>query len=319
MLLELILWQSSNFSYSSSYPNNLNHSSRFLLSKSKARCLSGMISSALSGSITGINHSHNGAYVVGGGLSSMWNSVSFSMSILHPKALLQHSFLSVSSHMTWSRPDSKSFSWGLGFSDGVINFVACLSLSSHSFCSLSILGKYPDNLCSSSWAYSKVLGKSVMIYPLDVYLLSSSISQFSEFSSIGFVFQKDFPLIWSAFNNSCLISSSLSIFFQVSSTYYSFEITNSNWSLIFETSKSITRFIFSSVPSIKDSLNYHPTCLKRFQLSISMFSLAINFASSPTPSCLSNSSPSGLSKNSFKVSNSSSDLSIASLISSSGL
>lgn len=241
------------------------------------------------------------------------------MSILLPKALLLHSFLSVSSQMTWSRPDSRSFSWGLGFSDGVISLVACLSLSSLSLGSLSILGKYPDSLCSNSWAYSNVFGKSVIMYPLEVNLLSSSISQLREFSSIGLVFLKDLPLICSAFNNSCLISSSHSIFFQVSSIYYSLEITNSNWSLIFDTSKSITRFMFSSVPSIKESLNYLPTCLNRFQHSISMFSQAINLASSSTPSCLSSSSPSALSTISFKDSNSSSDLSIASLIRSSGL
>jgi len=68
--------------------------------------------------------------VVGGGLSSIWNSESFSMSILRPRALLQHSFQSVSSQMTLSRPDSISFWTGGGFTEGVTIQQAFYSVSS---------------------------------------------------------------------------------------------------------------------------------------------------------------------------------------------
>jgi len=113
---------------------------------------------------------------VGGGLSSIWNCVSFSISIHLPRALHLHSFQLASSQMTESRPESISFDGGGGLREGVTIQHAFKSFYSHSTDSHSCFGMNPERTSSSFYAYSVVLGKSVIMNPLELNSLILSIS-----------------------------------------------------------------------------------------------------------------------------------------------
>lgn len=142
--------------------------------------------------------SHNGDYSTDGGSSSMWYLEPVPGSILLPRALRRHSFLSQLNQITASKPLGMRVFGGSGLGVGWTKRVASFVSDSLEVGSRSAGIEYPERAFSSNMDWLKLLGKSTITHPVfstTLMSISSSrldLSSASTTSMVRFFLRPDF-------------------------------------------------------------------------------------------------------------------------------